>query len=81
MPASNPRPPQGAPRSLSGLLPFLRPYRARIALAMVFLVLAAGATLLFPVALRSLKGGEQKVMPLAEAVALIKADATPPDLR
>jgi threonyl-tRNA synthetase len=33
------------------------------------------------VALRSLKGGEQKVMPLAEAVALITADATPPDLR
>ncbi|WP_372917712.1 threonine--tRNA ligase [Sandarakinorhabdus sp.] len=33
------------------------------------------------VALRSLKGGEQKVMPLAEAAALIKADATPPDLR
>ncbi|OGB44847.1 MAG: ABC transporter [Burkholderiales bacterium RIFCSPLOWO2_12_FULL_65_40] len=50
-------PPQGAPRSLSGLLPFLRPYRARIALAMVFLVLAAGATLLFPVALRSLIDG------------------------
>ena len=33
------------------------------------------------VALRNLKGGEQKVMPLAEAAALIKADATPPDLR
>jgi threonyl-tRNA synthetase len=33
------------------------------------------------VALLSLKGGEQKEMPLAEAVALIKADATPPDLR
>jgi len=33
------------------------------------------------VALRNLKGGDQKVMPLAEAVALIKADATPPDLR
>ena len=33
------------------------------------------------VALRNLKGGEQQVMPLAEAVALIKADATPPDLR
>ena len=33
------------------------------------------------VALRSLKGGEQQVMPLAEAVALIKADATPPDLK
>ena len=49
--------PQGAPRSLSGLLPFLRPYRARIALALVFLVLAAMATLLFPVALRSLIDG------------------------
>ena len=33
------------------------------------------------VALRSLKGGEQKVMPLADAVALIIADATPPDLK
>ena len=33
------------------------------------------------VALRNLKGGEQKVMPLAEAIALIKADATPPDLK
>ncbi|MEN9932039.1 MAG: threonyl-tRNA synthetase [Pseudomonadota bacterium] len=33
------------------------------------------------VALRSLKGGDQKVMPLADAVALIAGDATPPDLR
>ncbi|OYU14525.1 MAG: threonine--tRNA ligase [Alphaproteobacteria bacterium PA4] len=33
------------------------------------------------VALRNLAGGEQKVMPLAEAVALLKADATPPDLK
>jgi threonyl-tRNA synthetase len=33
------------------------------------------------VALRELKGGGQQVMPLAEAIALIKADATPPDLR
>ena len=33
------------------------------------------------VALRNLKGGEQKVMPLADALALIKADAAPPDLR
>ena len=41
-------------RSLSGLLPFLRPYRHRIALAVVFLVLAAGSTLVFPVALKSL---------------------------
>ncbi len=47
-------PAQGSPRSLSGLLPFLRPYRGRIALAVVFLVLAAAATLAFPVALRTL---------------------------
>jgi threonyl-tRNA synthetase len=32
------------------------------------------------VALRSLAGGEQKVMPLAEAVALLVREATPPDL-
>src|SRR5262249_44787315 len=38
----------------SGLIPFLRPYRGRIALAVVFLVAAALTTLAFPVALRSL---------------------------
>jgi ATP-binding cassette subfamily B protein len=55
---SNPAPPaKGHPRSLSGLLPFIRPYRGRIALAFVFLVLAAVATLLFPLALRSLIDG------------------------
>ena len=42
------------PRSLSGLLPFVRPYRTRVALAGVFLVLAALATLAFPVALKVL---------------------------
>ncbi len=41
-------------RSLSGLTPFLRPYRRRIALAIVFLVMAAVSTLVFPVALKSL---------------------------
>ncbi len=41
-------------RSLSGLLPFLRPYRGRIALAVFFLVMAAVSTLVFPVALKSL---------------------------
>ncbi|HEX7435225.1 MAG TPA: ABC transporter transmembrane domain-containing protein [Caldimonas sp.] len=49
--------PPGAPRdvrSLSGLVPFLRPYRTRIALAGLFLVLAALSTLVFPVALKSL---------------------------
>ena len=42
------------PRSLSGLLPFLHPYRGRIGLAVVFLVLAAISTLVLPVALKSL---------------------------
>jgi len=42
------------PRSLSGLLPFIRPYRARVALAALFLVLAAASTLAFPVALKIL---------------------------
>ena len=48
------RPPAQSPGALTGLLPFLRPYRLQIALAALFLVLAAGATLLFPVALRDL---------------------------
>ena len=43
-----------SPRALSGLIPFLRPYRGRIALAGVFLVLAAAATLVFPIALKGL---------------------------
>ena len=56
MPA--PQPTQPAPgknvKSLSGLLPFLRPYRGRIALAVLFLVMAAVSTLVFPIALKSL---------------------------
>ena len=48
---------KASPRSLSGLLPFLRPYRGRIGLAVLFLVLAAMATLLFPMALRGLIDG------------------------
>ncbi|MBC5767146.1 ABC transporter transmembrane domain-containing protein [Ramlibacter albus] len=51
---ASPTPPKGTPKSLSGLLPFLRPYRGHIAAAGVFLVLAAAATLLFPVALRGM---------------------------
>jgi ATP-binding cassette, subfamily B, bacterial len=42
------------PRSLSGLWPYVRPYRGRVALAGLFLVLAALSTLLFPVALKLL---------------------------
>jgi ATP-binding cassette, subfamily B, bacterial len=48
---------KASPRSLSGLLPFIRPYRGRIALAGLFLVMAAAATLVFPVALRGLIDG------------------------
>jgi ATP-binding cassette subfamily B protein len=40
--------------SLRGLVPFLKPYRWQLSLAVVFLLLAAGATLAFPVALRYL---------------------------
>ncbi len=49
--------PKGAPRSLTGLVPFVRPYRARMAVAAVFLVLAAAATLVFPIALRQMIDG------------------------
>ncbi len=43
-----------APRALGALLPFLRPYRWPIAAALTFLLLAALATLAFPLALRGL---------------------------
>ena len=45
------------PRSLSGLLPFLRPYRGRILAAVLFLLAASITTLAFPVALRKLIDG------------------------
>jgi ATP-binding cassette subfamily B protein len=75
---STERPKSQNPKSLSGLLPFLHPYRGRIALAFIFLVLAAMATLAFPLALRGLidggliKGdkGEQ-VMAMREHFALL----------
>ncbi|QCB46181.1 ABC transporter transmembrane domain-containing protein [Hydrogenophaga sp. PAMC20947] len=51
------RPKASTPQSLSGLRPFIRPYRWQIALAILFLVLAAAATLVFPVALRQLIDG------------------------
>ena len=59
MPSSPPseRPRAADPGALRGLLPFMRPYRVQMALAGLFLVLAAAATLLFPVALRHLIDG------------------------
>jgi len=53
-PPATPADPAKRIRSLSGLLPFVRPYRGRIAWAVVFLVLAAASTLAFPVALKTL---------------------------
>jgi ATP-binding cassette subfamily B protein len=52
-----PPPPPASPKhigTLRGLLPFLTPYRGRIALAGLLLVLAAVSTLVFPVALKAL---------------------------
>ena len=51
------RPKTGTPQSLSGLWPFVQPYLLQMALAGLFLVLAAVATLLFPVAVRQLIDG------------------------
>ncbi len=48
---------RGRPGSLGGLLPFLRPYRGRVLWSLVMLALAAGATLVFPMALRGLVDG------------------------
>lgn len=48
------RPKATSPTSLGGLRPFIRPYRLQIGLALLFLVLAAVATLAFPLALRFL---------------------------
>jgi ATP-binding cassette, subfamily B, bacterial len=55
MAASNTdRPKAKTPAALSGLIPFLRPYRGRIAMAGLFLVGSALTTLLFPVVLGQL---------------------------
>ena len=60
-----------SPRALLGLLPFLRPYRVRMALALLFLVGAAAATLALPLALRSLiDGGLVSADPGARVMAL-----------
>ena len=65
------RPAPQSPKSLSGLIPFLKPYRLQIGLALVFLVLAAASTLVFPIALRQLiDNGLQHPDPGAPAMAL-----------
>ena len=47
-------PERGKPQSLRNLQPFLRPYKGRILLAGVFLVMAALTTLVLPLAMRGL---------------------------
>lgn len=47
-------PPGQSVRSLQSLRPFLQPYKTRIAMALVFLLLAALTTLVLPIALRTL---------------------------
>ena len=65
------RPVSQNPKSLSGLLPFLKPYRFQIGLAFVFLVMAAASTLVFPIALRQLiDNGLQHPDPGTQAMAL-----------
>jgi len=55
MTSSNPRTrPKGSIATLRGLLPFLRPYKTRIAWAALALVVAAGATLTIPYAFRQM---------------------------
>lgn len=66
----SPPPPARSPQSLSGLLPFLRPYRGRIALAGLFLLLASAAMLVFPVALRQLIDGGLAAAPGERLLAL-----------
>ncbi|MCG2593984.1 ATP-binding cassette domain-containing protein [Ramlibacter sp. XY19] len=68
-PASAPLPAK-SPQSLSGLLPFLRPYWGRIALAVLFLLLAAVAMLVFPIALRGMIDGGLSANPGERLVAL-----------
>jgi len=70
-PAALDRPAHKSARSLSGLVPFLKPYRLQMGLALVFLVLAAASTLVFPLALRQLiDNGLQHPDKGAQAMAL-----------
>jgi ATP-binding cassette, subfamily B, bacterial len=68
---SNERAKADSPRSLSGLTPFLRPYKLQIGLAILFLVMAAASTLVLPVALKSLiDSGLVSADPAARVMAL-----------
>jgi ATP-binding cassette, subfamily B, bacterial len=65
--ATTERPKSKSPKSLTGLFPFIRPYRKRVVLAGVFLLMAALATLAFPLALRGLIDGSLAQIGLSQA--------------
>lgn len=61
-------------KSLSGLLPFVMPYKKQLALALLFLVLAAAATLVVPNALKQLVDAGFSAESLVARQALIKQE-------
>ena len=62
-------------RPLSALLPFLKPYKKQIALALLFLLLAAAATLALPAAIKSVvdNGFAVAVSDPAERLAAVRS--------
>jgi ATP-binding cassette, subfamily B, bacterial len=66
-------PPERRLKPLRNLLPFVAPYKAQVALAMLFLALAAGATLAFPWATRHLIDGGLSLPSTAPSVERLAA--------
>ncbi len=66
-------PPAARLRPLRALLPFVRRYRRQIALALLFLLLAAASTLALPYAVRLLVDGGLALSPEADAGARLAA--------
>ena len=60
-------------RPLRALLPYLRPYKRQIALALLFLLLAAASTLALPYAVRLLVDGGLALAPGTDAAARLAA--------
>ena len=63
------RPKSKSPKPLRALLPFLKPYRGTLVLALIALVVAAVALLALPVALRNL---------IDQGMAASSASTSPP---
>jgi ATP-binding cassette subfamily B protein len=75
-PASAPKPePERRLKPLRSLMPFVRPYKGQVALAVLFLALAAAATLAFPWSTRHLIDGGlglPETAPSAERLAAVR---------